>query len=292
MTKTNLGCLDRNGQAFVWVKRKAPAAVCIKKGEFTANSIMVPEAIDVLEARTARAGADGLLFPDWDPRKASEVVKATAKACKWDDSVVWNGAHNARHGAARDAFDSCLADVMDTGMWDSVESAKRYGAPREAQALMEARSKALAAAKARRKAGAGSHPTPAQAAAAKRRDGQPAVAAAQSGGVTVSQPDHAASADVAAQPPAPSVPAATKRGRAQEQTRRAREVLQARAEAPTAPGRPLNSFCARRQAEPSSSEDSDTSAENDSAVPSDADVSAPRTFDLTQWYRMSRQVPR
>jgi hypothetical protein len=36
------------------------------------------------------------------------------------------------NGTARDTFDAALTQVMCTGMWDSRESAERYGAPRGA----------------------------------------------------------------------------------------------------------------------------------------------------------------
>ncbi len=134
MTADHIGTLALDGSAHVWIKRKASAAICMQKGEYTANPLLLPEAIEILHHRKTLAEKEGVtdLFPHWKAQDASRVVKRAAQLHEWPDNVIWNGAHNARHGAARDTFDAALTQVMATGMWDSRESAERYGAPRGA----------------------------------------------------------------------------------------------------------------------------------------------------------------
>ena len=123
----------------LWAKRKATATVAVQRGEFTPNPVCLERAIRILRTRARDAASDDdLLFPHWDPKTVTELVKRTAKECRWSDAVIWTGAHNARHGAGRDVFDKALEQVMAAGMWDSRASAELYGAPRQAiDAAME-----------------------------------------------------------------------------------------------------------------------------------------------------------
>ena len=123
----------------LWAKRKATATVAVQRGEFTPNPVCLERAIRILRTRARDAASDdALLFPHWDPKTVTELVKRTAEECRWSDAVIWTGAHNARHGAGRDVFDKALEQVMAAGMWDSRASAELYGAPRQAiDAAME-----------------------------------------------------------------------------------------------------------------------------------------------------------
>lgn len=173
MTAEHIGSLEDDGSAHVWVMRKASAAIRLQKGEYTANTLHLPEAIEVLRHRMELAEKEEVtdLFPNWKAQDASRVVKFAAQLHSWPDNVVWNGAHNARHGAARDSFDGKLTRVMATGMWDTKESAERYGAPRAAIQRLERF-------QAKRSASGLRGPDPSQAAVARRENARLAEPAA------------------------------------------------------------------------------------------------------------------
>lgn len=113
-------------------KRKASQAVLVQRGEYTPNPVCLPAAAEILRRRCAAAEEAGtdLVFEGWDPAAATALVRHTAEIRGWSDAVIWTGAHNARCGAAREVFDQALEKVMHAGMWDTMDSAELYGAPR------------------------------------------------------------------------------------------------------------------------------------------------------------------
>lgn len=131
LTLARVSGLDDN-VPILWAKRKASQAVLVQRGEYTPNPVCLPAAAEILRRRCAAAEEAGtdLVFEGWDPAAATALVRHTAEIRGWSDAVIWTGAHNARCGAAREVFDQALEKVMHAGMWDTMDSAELYGAPR------------------------------------------------------------------------------------------------------------------------------------------------------------------
>lgn len=120
---------DEDGELLptLWVRRKALRNKRQKEGEDEPHVPLCEKAWWILQSRYNKAtGEDDLLFPHFDTKVCSEIVKAVADIHSWDPNVVWDGAHTARHGHARSMIDKSLRSHMKYGGWTEPKSMEHY----------------------------------------------------------------------------------------------------------------------------------------------------------------------
>lgn len=121
---------EERGHYSMWAERKIPIHLKVRYGFDEIRPIMGEEAQEIVASRVRVYQEMGVpshlpFFPSYTCANVRKVLAEVAKT--WPEDLLYDGAHNFRHGSAAEAFASAIADVREHGAWRSNASARHYG---------------------------------------------------------------------------------------------------------------------------------------------------------------------
>jgi hypothetical protein len=110
---------------YVRVPRKDRILNKVRKGHHDEREIMTRDALRILKRRMMKH-PEGALFPNYSRSRINEFIQEIATREGWDPTLMWDGLHCHRHGAAADLKLELLAKLQVAGSWKSPTQAAHY----------------------------------------------------------------------------------------------------------------------------------------------------------------------
>jgi hypothetical protein len=112
-------------ELFVRVPRKDRLLNKVRHGCHDEREILSRDALRILIRRT-RKYPQGPLFPHYKREAVNALIQEVAVTERWDPSLLWDGLHCHRHGAATELKKRLLVELQKAGSWKSAVQAAHY----------------------------------------------------------------------------------------------------------------------------------------------------------------------